>query len=363
MKTLAASVFNSCRRSSRSWRCRAALVMTLAMAGGASGQPMPTDHSTHHHLATAPATQALADQVQELKAKVAQLDEALRRANPTAAMGQMAPGASMAGMPPAATGGIAPAPTGDPATMASMSGAPAAGANPMGGMMQEMGSMMQMMGGMMGGMKPGSAEMGGMKMTPPDMGGIKIGGGMAGMPAGPPMAKAAPGGMPAMGGMSGMGGMEKMDGMMGMPPAGGGMGGAGPMTAALPGFPGASHLYHIGSTGFFLDHAKHISLTVPQQAALNAVKEKALLAKAANQRKVDTAEQELWALTASDQPDATKIEAQLREVEKLRGDERLDFIRSVGDAAKILTDGQRQSLLGFQPPQPATAPAGAMAPM
>ena len=350
---------------------------------------MPADHATHQHPVTAPASQPLVGQIQELKTKVAQLDEALRRANPSAALAQSiaAPGSAsgaMAGMPapaaaptpaaPAAMAGMPAASAAAPPAMAGMAGAPAGGGN-MGAMMQEMGSMMQMMGGMMDGMKPGApamggmkpagAGMGGMKMDAGEMGGMKMGGGMppgggmAGMAGGPPspMAKAA------SGGMSGMGGMEKMDGMMGMPPAGGGMGtmgGGGPMTAALPGFPGASHLYHIGGTGFFLDHAEHISLTVPQQAALNAIKEKALLAKAANQRKVDTAEQELWALTASDQPDATKIDAKIREAEKLRGDERLDFIRSIGDAAKLLTDGQRQSLLGFQPPQPATAPAGGM---
>ena len=31
------------------------------------------------------------------------------------------------------------------------------------------------------------------------------------------------------------------------------------MPSALPGFPGQSHLYHIGATGFFLDHPEHIT--------------------------------------------------------------------------------------------------------
>lgn len=335
---------------------RAAVLMLLAGASGVSAQPVPADHSAHLHPATALASTAIADQVQDLKAKVAQLDEAIRRANPAAGMGQATP----------APGGM---------------GGGQSNSGNMGGMMKEMGSMMQMMGGMMDGMKPGAVPMGGMKpggagmgmggmkMDAGEMGGMKMGGagmspggGMPGMAGGQPPQMGGPSG----GGMAGMAGMEKMDGMMGMAPGGGGMGGmagTGPKTAALPGFPGASHLYHIGGTGFFLDHAEHISLTIQQQAALNTVKEKALLAKAANQRKVDTAEQELWALTALDQPDANKIEAKILEVEKLRGDERLDFIRAVGEAAKLLTDGQRQSLLGFQPPQPATAPAGAMAPM
>jgi len=118
-------------------------------------------------------------------------------------------------------------------------------------------------------------------------------------------------------------GMADMDqtmmGMMGMAP-GGGTGGMA-MPTALPGFPGASHLYHIGSTGFFLDHSDHIALTVNQQSALNVVKEKALLDKASSERQIEGGEQELWVLTASDQPDASAIET-------LRGEQRLNFIRT-----------------------------------
>ncbi len=36
----------------------------------------------------------------------------------------------------------------------------------------------------------------------------------------------------------------------------------------------------------------------------------------------------------------------MKEIEKLRGDQRLAFIRAVGEAAKILTDEQRTALLG-----------------
>jgi Spy/CpxP family protein refolding chaperone len=150
------------------------------------------------------------------------------------------------------------------------------------------------------------------------------------------------------GGMSGMShGTTGMMSMMGKPPSDAMSGMA--MPTALPGFPGASHLYHIGSTGFFLDHDEHITLTIEQQSALNAIKEKALLANANAQRKIDAAEQELWELTASDQPDAAKIEAKVQEIEKMRADPRLSFIRAVGEAAKVLTDQQRQSLLGQLP--------------
>jgi hypothetical protein len=139
-------------------------------------------------------------------------------------------------------------------------------------------------------------------------------------------------------GMMGMGSMKGMTGMAKMQKA-----------AALPGFPGASHIYHIGATGFFLDHPEHIRLTMKQKIELNRIKEKALLNKATTQRQIEEAEQELWALTGSDRPAATKIEAKVREIERLRGDQRLAFIRAVGDAGKVLTDPQRKALLGVAP--------------
>ena len=134
--------------------------------------------------------------------------------------------------------------------------------------------------------------------------------------------------------------------------------------SALPGFPGASHLYHIGATDFFLDHPQHIALSTEQMAALNKAKEQSLLAKSTTDRALEQAEQELWTLTASDQPDAAKIESKIRDIGKQTGDERLTFIRAVGDASKILTDEQRKILTGFASPAPAmAAPAAAMPPM
>ena len=104
-----------------------------------------------------------------------------------------------------------------------------------------------------------------------------------------------------------------------------------------------------------------IALTTEQQAALNKAKEQALLAKSTADRAVEQAEQALWTLTAADQPDAAQVEAKIREIEKLRGDERLAFIHAVGDASKLLTDEQRKILTGFAPP--ASAGAAPMAPM
>ena len=124
--------------------------------------------------------------------------------------------------------------------------------------------------------------------------------------------------------------------------------------SALPGFPGQSHLYHIGATDFFLDHPQHIALTTQQQQALAQQKQQALLKQGELKRQIDAAEQELWQLTAADQPQVAAIEKKAREIERLRADKRIAFIRSVGDAASVLTPEQRQQLTGMAPAQAAT---------
>jgi len=152
-----------------------------------------------------------------------------------------------------------------------------------------------------------------------------------------------------MGGMPG--GMRRPEmggdmGSMGMPP---GAGTPMAMPSALPGFPGASHLYHVGATGFFLDYADKLNFTVDQTTALNTIKQRALSDQSAAQRKIDEAEQAFWMITAADQPDAAAIEPKLREIEKLRSDMRLAFIRAVGESAKVLTAEQRKMVLGMAP--------------
>jgi Spy/CpxP family protein refolding chaperone len=196
-----------------------------------------------------------------------------------------------------------------------------------------------------------------MPMMEKMMGGMggRMGGGMSGSGGMSAPATAAP--------MSGGGGMgmdmddDKMEmaGMMGMGPMGGDSS-AGMPYSASPGFPGASHLYHCGATGFFLDHQQYITLTIEQQVALNKIKDQALLAKSAADRNIEKTEQELWTLTAADQPDSGKIEAKVREIEKLHANERLAFMGAVGEAAKLLTADQQKSLTGFAPPAPAATP-------
>jgi hypothetical protein len=216
------------------------------------------------------------------------------------------------------------------------------------------------MGGMSQGSMSGSSQTGSMQGTAGSgsmsgMGGMKtksrMDGGMKGMKPGMKMGM---GKMPSkgkkMGMQSGMGmGMGKSMmggkgmGMMGRMPKMASMS----MPSSLPGFPGASHIYHIGSTGFFLDHGEHITLTQDQRTKLNQLKEKAVLEQATFGRQVEEGEQALWMLTGSDKPDATKIDGQVRKIAKIQGDQRIAFIRAVGEAAKILTEAQRKTLVGL----------------
>lgn len=129
---------------------------------------------------------------------------------------------------------------------------------------------------------------------------------------------------------------------------GGGMSNMAPI-AKLPGFPGAPHLYHVGSTGFFLDHSQHITLSAGQQSALNRIKEKSSVDQTNTDRRLADLEQELWLLTAADVPDAAKIGAKIRAIESLRSDQRLTFIRAVGEAGKVLTAEQKTALQGKDP--------------
>jgi Spy/CpxP family protein refolding chaperone len=141
------------------------------------------------------------------------------------------------------------------------------------------------------------------------------------------------------GGGAGMGAMAPPPGMAGM---------SGP-SSAMPGQPGASHLLHMGSTGFFLNHSQHITLTADQKSKLNRLKENAMLGQASEQRRIDQAEQELYTVTGADEPDNAKIQAKLGEIEKLRAEQRMKFIRAVGEASNVLTHDQHLALLGTMP--------------
>lgn len=118
------------------------------------------------------------------------------------------------------------------------------------------------------------------------------------------------------------------------------------ISSRLPGFPGISHLYHVGATNFFLDHSNHIGLSFEQQRQLSAVRARASQQTASSQRGLQQLEEELWFLTSVDQPDIRQIESKVRMIEKQRGDMRLAFIREVGNAAQVLTSEQRAAIVG-----------------
>lgn len=158
-----------------------------------------------------------------------------------------------------------------------------------------------------------------------------------------------------MGGMSGnaSGGMDAMGccmGSMGQAPGSNPGGGGGmSMQTNLPGFPGASHIYHVGATGFYLEYADKLGLSTDQKKGLNDIKQRALVDQSNQQRSLEQAEQALWLLTAAEQPDSAAVESKIREIEKLNADQRLGFIRAVGEAAKVLTEEQRKMVLGLAP--------------
>ena len=149
-------------------------------------------------------------------------------------------------------------------------------------------------------------------------------------------------GMCCMGKMASGGGATKSA----APSGTGGMAAMSGPSSAMPGQAGTSHLYHIGSNGFFLNHPQHITLTPNQRLTLNQVKEKAVLSRASEQREIDRAEQDLFTLTGADQPDNAKFEAKIVEIEKLRAGQRMNFIRAVENASNELTPEQRNVLLG-----------------
>ena len=210
------------------------------------------------------------------------------------------------------------------------------------------------------------------KHSPASQTGGQTAGGQQKPTAGPPRirslsntespAKSTHGGMS---GMKGMGGAKQSQGMQSMDMAMGNdsmnvmgaMPGGAMTQSVMPGVPGVSHLYHIGSTGFFLDHQEHIQLSAEQQKKLNQIRENALLEKATADRNVEEAEQQLWKLTAAEQPDLAQIEAKVREIEKLRGDQRLTLIRPIMAAAKALTEEQTKILLGTAEPGVSDMPA------
>ncbi len=137
-----------------------------------------------------------------------------------------------------------------------------------------------------------------------------------------------------------MGAPTGMSRMLGQPPMVTTSNGGGGLPAAL----GAPHLYHAGADTFFLDQATAIALTPEQQTKLKALKENASTTYATTQRKIDQGEQDLWVLTSSEQPNAMQIESKIGEITRLGGQQRMDFIRAIGNAVGTLTEAQRKAM-------------------
>jgi hypothetical protein len=145
--------------------------------------------------------------------------------------------------------------------------------------------------------------------------------------------------------------------MLGQPPN------AGASTAAgLPSAIGAPHIYHLGADTFFLDQASAIGLTPEQQKKLTSLKESGAMAFATTQRKIDQKEQDLWVITSSEMPDIAKIDARIGEVARLTGQQRMDFIRTIGAAVGVLSDVQRKAVASQAAMQPGTMTSPPAAP-
>lgn len=363
------------RAFARSVACTALLIFGLGMLGangtihaeddmmGMPGAGMTKKSSGADKDAMANELRALRKQVTELRSAVERGKVAPKRTKsrrmPAGAAGGMSSGssASMMGSAPAMAVGVNP-----PSASAKMPDDAMTGAGPM-PMEDDMDAMPAPDTGPSGGMAMDAGEMGAMGANPPNAPAKMADDAMSGtapmpmeddmdmMPA--PDAGSSggmgPGGGSMPSGQTAGSGMQAMGccmaGMKGM----GGMGSAPRPTTSLPGFPGRSHLYHIGAEGFFLNHPQHIRLSVDQQTRLNRIREQALLSNATYDRQVAEAEQGLFVLTGADLPDTVKIHEQLRVIADLQAEQRAAFIRAVGEAAQVLTDSQRDALLGRKP--------------
>jgi len=122
------------------------------------------------------------------------------------------------------------------------------------------------------------------------------------------------------------------------------------MKTAMPAQPptkesGPPALLHIGAKGFFLDRPQIFTPRADQAKTLGEIKERSAMEMMAVDKNLQEAEQQVWKLTASERPDIAQIEGKVREVEKLRAEQRIAFIRSVSEAANLLTAEQKEILL------------------
>lgn len=113
----------------------------------------------------------------------------------------------------------------------------------------------------------------------------------------------------------------------------------------LPGDSDAPHLYHLGETGFFLDHAELMDLNQQQTKQLENLKQTWFSYSKQITRDIDDLEEQLWELTSEGKPDAKKIEDKIRQITALHANLRIDFIRKVGEAVSVLSPDQIRVLI------------------
>lgn len=291
---------SSSRRSSRAWSIFGAFIVLFSGATTSFSQSPMSPMGQPGSINASDQNRQLADQVTELREQVAKLQAVVQQAgrgkkvSPKSGMKRNPSNKDMGMMDEKSEMGI-------PGKSAMPSGSMGMEGNP----------------GEMGGMATGSRN--NTSVAP------AAAMGMCCMP------KAASGGNASMNAMpSDTGGMPTMNGS----------------SSAMPGQAGTSHLYHIGSNGFFLNHSRHITLTPEQKLTLNHLKDKATVDSAYEQRRIAQGEQELYILTGADEPDNARIQSKIVEIEKLRADQRMNFIRAVADASSVLTPEQRKALLG-----------------
>ena len=125
------------------------------------------------------------------------------------------------------------------------------------------------------------------------------------------------------------------------------------------------HLYHLGGVTFFLDR-QELALTPEQRTKLSAIRETAVLVYATTQRQIDQSEQELWLLTAANRPDARRVEGKLNEIARLSTQQRMEYIRAIGQAVGVLSKAQQEMLAmapATSPPAPPMATGSGAPPM
>ena len=116
-------------------------------------------------------------------------------------------------------------------------------------------------------------------------------------------------------------------------------------TPELPGNSNAPHLYHLGETNFFLDHAELMDLNQQQTKQLDNLKQTWYSHSKQITKDIDALEEQLWQLTAEGKPDAKKIEEKIRQITALQTNLRIDFIRKVGEAVSVLSPDQVKALI------------------